>query len=324
MKINSLFIFITLILFILLQIASAQEVVEKSFSVSQGGWLKLESDVGSIDIETHSATTVEVKVTKDSRSFFGRRDKDLLDEFKVRFEQKGDDVYVYGEIEDRNWNRKSNLNIQYTITVPQKYNLDLHTSGGSIAIDDLEGQVISKTSGGSLDFGNISGPITGKTSGGSISAAACLGDSEFRTSGGGITLGTTEGDIEAHTSGGSITIKSAEGDVNASTSGGSLNVHEVMGNINAETSGGSIHCRITEQPTADCSLKTSGGGITVYMKQGSAVDLDAKTSGGDVTSDHAITIKGKIEKSSLQGKVNGGGPQLYLRTSGGNIRLLEL
>jgi hypothetical protein len=324
MKTHSSFIYVTIILFLFLQNTFADEEIEKSFSVSPGGWLKLESDLGSIDVETHNENTVKVKVIKKVRDFWGLRGKKVLDEFEVRFEQKGDDVYVYGELEDWKSDRGSHLNIRYIITVPAKYNLDLHTAGGSISIDDLAGEVLAKTSGGSLDFGNIRGAVTAKTSGGSISTESCIGNSEFKTSGGSISLGDAEGDIEAHTSGGSVTIESVKGDINTTTSGGSIDVHEVMGNINAQTSGGFVKCRITKQPTDNCSLKTSGGSLTIYMKKGTAVDLDAKTSGGRVTSDHAIMIRGEIDKSSLKGKVNGGGPELYLRTSGGGIRLLEI
>jgi hypothetical protein len=324
MKFASSFIYITLILFLLLQIASADEVIEKSFSVSQGGWLKLESDLGSIEVESHSSNSVEVKVIKKVRNNFSRYGKELLDKFEVRFEQKGNDVYVVGELEGWNSDKGSYLNIHYIINVPKEYNLDLHTSGGSISVGDLKGQVISKTSGGSLEFGSILGPISGKTSGGSISVGNCTENSELKTSGGSISVGNAEGNIDANTSGGSITIESAKGDVDATTSGGSCDINEVMGNINAKTSGGHIKCHITNQPTDDCSLKTSGGSVTVHFDKDTAVDIDASTSGGHVTCEHEITIKGKIEKSALKGKINGGGPTLNLKTSGGSIRILDI
>lgn len=312
------------ILFLAVQILTADEVTEKSFSVSEGGWLKLESDLGSVEIRTHNASSVEVEVIKKTRSFFGGDDQDLLDAFEVTFEQNNDDLLISGKLEDWNSKKRSRLNVRYIITVPERYNLDLHTSGGSISVDDLEGQVIGKTSGGSLKIGHIKGMINGKTSGGSISVASCTESSELNTSGGSISIGDTKGNIEAHTSGGSITLNSANGDVRFNTSGGGIEVHELIGNINAETSGGSIKCRINKQPSQDCSLKTSGGSVTVYMPEGTGVDLDAKTSGGRVKCDHEIAIRGKIDKSSLVGKLNGGGPKLYLRTSGGNINIGEI
>ena len=96
-----------------------------------------------------------------------------------------------------------------------------------------------------------------------------------------------------------------------------------MGAIRADTSGGSIKVFISQQPESDCKLTTSGGSITVYMESGIGVTVDAKTSGGRISTDFPVTIKGEIKHSALRAKINGGGPELYLRTSGGCIYIRE-
>ena len=70
-------------------------------------------------------------------------------------------------------------------------------------------------------------------------------------------------------------------------------------------------------------MRTSGGGITLTLIPDIAVDLEAKTSGGHVSTDFEVesTIQGKVPKNRLEGRINGGGPLLKLRTSGGSIRL---
>ncbi|MCW8849689.1 MAG: hypothetical protein OQJ81_06885, partial [Melioribacteraceae bacterium] len=117
--------------------------------------------------------------------------------------------------------------------------------------------------------------------------------------------------------------KKCEGSVDAHTSGGGITVNEVYGAIDASTSGGSVYASITEQPKENCSLTTSGGGITVKLAHDINVYLDAKTSGGNVQTDFPITIKGKVDRSKLNGKINDGGPKLYLRSSGGSIHIEE-
>ena len=54
------------------------------------------------------------------------------------------------------------------------------------------------------------------------------------------------------------------------------------------------------------------------------VYVNAGTSGGRVRTEFPVTIRGEISKRKLQAKINGGGPELYLRTSGGSIYLNEL
>ena len=311
---NNLFIkaafFASCLLFFFIISAFAQDdSIKRSFDVGYGGLLTIETDLGSIEVGTADAKKVEVEIAMDARD---RRDlQELREEFDIDFKHSGDDVTVIMENKPKSrwgnwWRNGRRWRVRFFVTVPRKYNLDMHTSGGGISVDDLEGDVVAKTSGGGLDFGNIKGRVDGKTSGGSI------------------RLGEVDGDVDVHTSGGSIHIDRARGDVVAKTSGGSIRVDEVFGAIQAGTSGGSVTARISQQPTSDCRLTTSGGTVTVYMVKDIDVTVDARTSGGRVYTDFPVTIRGEISKRSLRAKINDGGPELYLRTSGGNISLKEM
>ncbi len=284
------------------------DTIRKSFSVDSGGTLKLDTDTGSIEVRGTSDRTLEIEVYRKVKTNNQKTAQRILDNFHIDFEQSENDIYITGDRKrkvnfwDNIWNR---LNIKYIIHVPEVYNIDLRTSGGSISVEVVEGEVNVRTSGGSLDLDDISGPVWGKTSGGSI------------------RVGHVNGDVDIDTSGGSIKIDCARGNVKAHTSGGSITVDEVIGSINADTSGGSIKAHISQQPGSDCRLTTSGGGVTVYLTRDIAVDLDASTSGGSVHTEFPLTIQGKIDKRKLKSKINGGGPLLYLHTSGGSIYIKE-
>lgn len=145
---------------------------------------------------------------------------------------------------------------------------------------------------------------------------------DLDTGGGSIDLADLNGKVDLHTSGGSIKLGRIKGDVDAKTSGGSIRVEEVAGNIDAHTSGGSIRAMISKQPTADCKLSTSGGSVTAYLLPSIKVDLSASTSGGRVRSD--FDVDGSVSKRSIKGEINGGGPDLVLRTSGGSVSIKEI
>lgn len=316
-------VLVSLVLFTLSNgMAEVEETISKSFKVGAGGQLTLVSARGSIEVKTQTSNQLDVEILLKGES------EAAIKNLKIDFQHDGNDVTIEAQFEkersffDRNdWNR---LKVRYLITVPEKYNVNLKTSGGSISVDDLEGKVVTKTSGGSLHFGNIHGPVTGKTSGGSINLAGCVGKATIKTSGGSIRIGEVDGNVEAKTSGGSILIEKAKGTVLAKTSGGSIKVNEVMGTINASTSGGSVTAHISRQPEGDCRLSSSGGSINVHLAEGIGVYLDAITSGGKVYTDFPVTLKGEIKKNELQAKINGGGPELHLRTSGGNIKLHKM
>lgn len=301
---------------LLLVAASAEaRTEERTFQVRDGGQLTVDTDRGSIKVTTHNRDEVRVDVQISGSK---------ADRFEVDFSQQGNEVTVNGDYDGNsswNWGWGGNsLKVEYRITVPQEFDVDLKTSGGSIRVEDLEGEVFAKTSGGSLHFGDIQGNVKGKTSGGSITLEGSRGDADVHTSGGSIRLGDVDGRVLANTSGGSITIDQARGDVEASTSGGSIRVDEVQGRIRASTSGGSVKAYISQQPTGDCRLTTSGGRVDVYLADGIGVDVDAHSSGGRASSDFTMD-DARLSKNTLRGKINGGGPQLYLRSSGGGVSI---
>ncbi|XOV77406.1 MAG: DUF4097 domain-containing protein [Aestuariibacter sp.] len=230
-------------------------VIEKEFTVANGGTLDLRTDVGALDIRTHDKETIEMEV--DIR---GERE----DEFEVTYKVSGDDLDVVGELENRRkWG--NGLRVHFFLTVPENYDLELQTSGGSISISDLQGDIDAKTSGGSISIGDV------------------------------------RGDVELH------------------TSGGSISTENIYGEIDAHTSGGSVTVRFAEQIKKNASLSTSGGSITAYLPADIKVDLNASTSGGQVRSD--FDVNGRIKKNSIKGEINGGGPELSLRTSGGSVKV---
>ena len=285
-------------LFLSAAVATAQTPIHRTFNVAPGGTLDVDTDTGEIQVSP-GAGGVSVDVYRR-----GNAERDL----EVTFDQRGNDVIVRGRNEraSRWFNWSSSGDVRFVVTVPSRYNVQLHTSGGDIRVGDLEGSVHCKTSGGDIETARISGPVDARTSGGDVKVASASGP------------------IDLHTSGGSIDIKRAAGDLRARTSGGSISIDDALGSVNAETSGGSIHARFSAQPRADSRLSTSGGGITVTVAPNLALDVDAHTSGGSVDSEVPITILGRQQESSLEGKINGGGPRLVLRSSGGGIRLRKM
>jgi hypothetical protein len=302
----SLFLFTNCLIY-----GGMEDRLTETYAVGPGGTLTIESDIGSIAIRGQDTGSVGIEVLREVRTTSEKKAAEILEDFDIQFKHSGNDVTIEAKYKKRGlkgfWNNIGKyLRVKYIISVPTKYNVDLQTKGGSISVEDVEGEILSKTSGGSLKFNNIHGNISGTTSGGSISIGEVVGESHIQTSGGSIHIRHAEGPVDAHTSGGSITVE------------------EVMGAIEAHTSGGSVKALVSKQPDSDCRLTTSGGSITVQFSEDMNFDLDAKSSGGRVYTDFKVSISGTVEKESLRGQVNGGGPELYLRTSGGSIYLKKL
>lgn len=299
--------------------AAVDSPMHKTFNVSSGGTLNLETDIGNVRVVTGgSGVTVDIKR-------HARTDAALKD-FVITLDQSGNDVIVRAKYDrpSRWFNWSNDIDATFTVTVPSNYNLKVSTAGGDVRVADITGDVYVRTSGGGLDIGRINGPVDGRTSGGDVELDSATGRVDLRTSGGGIRIGEASSSVQARSSGGSIDVRRVGGDLYAHTSGGGITIEDASGAVDAETSGGSIRARLSQQPKGDSRLSTSGGGISLTVAPNVALDLDAHTSGGGVDSDLPISILGKQDDDSLQGKINGGGPRLVLRSSGGGIHIKKL
>jgi hypothetical protein len=325
-----------------------EESVRKSVPVSSATHLKLNVDVGSISILPGSGKSVNVEAyfrgDPPSRAEFDR----MLRDFSLKVTQQGSEINVDGTF-TRGWEPLLSFvlidglfashpichnwrclvysswldEVEFRVTVPPQFSTNLTTLGGSITVSRLKGEVSAHTSGGWLKFDRIEGSVNGTTSGGGISVAGATGKTVVHTSGGGIWISDTTGDVDASTSGGSISIDSVSGRVKVHTSGGWINAHEISGPIDASTSGGSVTASLLGQPRQECRFYTSGGSITVSLAKDAHVNLDASTSGGSVSTDFPVILNDNDNwhRSELRAPLNGGGPLLYLHTSGGSINV---
>jgi hypothetical protein len=274
--------------------AAAARDFEKRIAADPGGMLRIELQGGSVEVESHDEHEVHVAALVDG---VGSRSLD--------FELSGDGVDVELTGDFGGWLSRlvADPRVRVRVRVPQRYGLDIRTGGGKVEAEEIRGEIRARTSGGPIEIDEVEGPVEVRTSGGPIEAKKIRGDLVARTSGGRIRASEVMGSVDAHTSGGPIEIR------------------DVRGRVDLRTSGGAISVRFSDEPEG--VLETSGGGIEVEFHRDAGVSLDAKTSGGRVKIEHGIVVRGDLEPGHVVGDINGGGPELLLRTSGGDIRIRE-
>ena len=170
---------------------------------------------------------------------------------------------------------------------------------------------------------------TGRTGGGSIQVRQCNGKVKVSTGGGSVDLSDIGGPAEIDTGGGSIHLTSAKGHVHAETGGGGIELYGVP-SATAETGAGGINVKLmnTGGERHDSDLETGAGDITVYIASDVAVSIRASVEMGNghrITSDFSdIHVSSEGDQwgpktLTAEGKLNGGGPMLKVRTSTGDI-----
>jgi hypothetical protein len=209
----------------------------------------------------------------------------------------------------------------------------LHTGGGPIVVHQANGRVIAETGGGSVEIDGGAQGATIETGGGSVRIKQCLGKLKAETGGGTLDIGDVSGPADLETSGGNIKLISAKGPVHAETGGGTIELWGVP-SAHAETTAGGIVVKLlnTGGERRDSELETAAGDVTVYIAQDVAVNVYANVelaNGHKIVSDFPeIQVRSEgdwgSKTISAEGKLNGGGPVVKLRTTTGNINIKRI
>ena len=252
------------------------------FPVNPTGHLTVDTEFGTIHIETTDEDHINIAGTKEwkaklreLRSKSAKWISELPGDLEVTTKHEKVDTKSDIRVEvkfkrgQEHWQEGLKwFTVDVRVTVPRQYSVTLKTaSSGDIHVDNLMGTVSAEVLDGNLHLSEIQGEVWGKTR-----------------------------------KNGDITLKGCQS---------SVNLTAVMGDIRAE---------MTTQPQHPWTLHTAGGGeIDVTLHPNIAVDVDAQTQ-GNISNDFSIQSHRDVE-NRLKGSVNGGGPLLKLRATAGEIRL---
>ncbi len=212
--------------------------------------------------------------------------------------------------------------------------MTLETGGGKIYISNAKGKVTATTGGGNIVLVSAAQGATLEAGGGNIDVKQCGGKLKVSTGGGNIELGDISGPVEIETGGGSIRLGWAKGVVRAETGAGRIELNGVS-SVRAETGAGGILAKFISSTgdRTDSVLETSAGDIVVYIAPDVSMTIRASidlANGHKIWSDFndiRVTSEGGDwpgpKSFTAEGKLNGGGPTLKVRTTTGDIKFLR-
>jgi hypothetical protein len=307
---------------------TAEKTISRTYDVQPGGDLNVEVERGDVHVTTGNQNKVTVVVEREVPGVPEDRVESALKKHRVRITQEGTSVRVESGEKPRalSFHKPQEVTVHVRITVPKVFNVSLATTG-SIELSGLHGSADVRSSGGDLNIANVEGVVDAHTAGGNIRAAGCTDQLTVQTSGGTIVLTNFTGPSATLDSlGGDIEVADCEGRLQAKTSGGDIWLNNFIGvGVYAETSGGTILFELAKKPEIPCSLRTAGGNIIVRLAPDVAINVNATTDGGSARTAIPIdaTVKERTSPGHLEGKINGGGPSIMLKTVGGNIEILK-
>lgn len=259
---------------------------QKTFTVNGPVRLALSTFDGSISVRGWDRNEVAVEVEKVGA------DQQVVDRIQVTTSQNGNaitvDVQKPSPFERSGMRRSPSANL--VVTVPMNTAVVARSGDGSIEVRSVNGKVDLNTEDGSVRVEEIGGDLVARTGDGSVHGRKVDGHAEIRT-----------------------------GD-------GSVGLDGVLTGVTIETRDGSIE--VTARPGSrtdtDWEVTTGDGHIQLEVPQGFGAEIDARTGDGRVRVDTLTDTpeaRGREddERSSVTGRLGGGGKALRVRSSSGSI-----
>src|ERR1700737_646216 len=280
-------------------------------STSEGLTLRLSTDLGSVKViplEAGVAPEVQyaVRIETDARAPLAQH---VVEHYSLTAKTTSAGVEISGNLPPQ-WARFASAGaqfwVQFEITVPRSYSVEVKTDAGDIETEDIGGTAYLATQGGNIRTGRIgvagtrnvtagravakletegghiqvldvSGDLTAFTAGGHINARNISGDASLHSGGGHIHAGQISGRADLQTDGGNITVAQAGSLVSVRTGGGQIDFGEVRGSVRAQTGGGGIRIMYVSGPM---EVESSAGSICLTRVAGT---VRAATAGGTIT-----------------------------------------
>src|SRR5882762_5217339 len=289
--------------------AHSSVVRSGTLETRDGLTLRLTTDLGSVRIlqlEAGAAPVVRYAVHIETNAR-GPAARQLLDSYVLKARPTNFGVELTGTLPPQSArSNEPQFWVQFEVTVPSGYHVDVNTEAGNIETQDIGGTASLRTQGGNIRAGRIggsglrdassgrsvakletqgghiqvldvAGDLTAFTAGGHINVGNIAGDASLRTGGGHVRAGKIGGRADLETVGGNITVAHAGNFVNVRTGGGQIDFGEVRGSVHAQTGGGGIRVVTVSGPM---QVESSGGSICLTRV---ADSVQAATSGGTIT-----------------------------------------
>ncbi|HVC18467.1 MAG TPA: DUF4097 family beta strand repeat-containing protein [Vicinamibacterales bacterium] len=127
--------------------------------------------------------------------------------------------------------------------------------------------------------------------------------------------------VDLIVSNGAVSVTGLNGTVRVRTTNGQITGRRLAGGVTADTTNGAIHMAFSQVGSGAITLHTVNGAIDVSLPPASKVDVSAHCNNGSV-SVSGLPMERDVEAPRrLEGRLNGGGTRVALRTVNGGIQV---
>ena len=276
------------------------EDYSKSYSVSGRASVHVRVDDSRVRVVTSETQQVDFNVSRQGTSGLA-----LGNALKINSHQDGDAVEI-------SVLHQPGIAIGYTehhlmteVHMPRDADLQIETRDGRV------------------DLASVNGTVTVHSTDGAITASQLTGKIELQSVDGAINADAFKGDVRLHSTDGAITVTHFDGQCDASSTDGALRAEGRFDALRLVTTDGSVVAKVAEgsRMTSGWTLRTVDGSLEVSLPSNFQANIDASTQDGRIHLGVPVTVQGEISKSRVRGTLNGGGPELTLKSTDGSIKI---
>ncbi len=299
-----------------------EETFAKTESLARDGKVEIHNVSGDVEVATWDRNEVKIDAKKTSRA--SSMDKAKENASKVKIEVTREDGILKIETKyPKPSVRGLNVSVYYKVIIPSQATINAKSVSGNVTLENIGGKAAANTTSGDV-------VVLGTQNG--VKAESVSGDVRVKNIENGVYCKTVSGDVEARNVAGNADLNCVSGDVVAENIRGNVEADTVSGNVKLQDISGADFVKgktmsgyaiyqgdIT--PNGRYSLNAHSGRVEMTIPSGSAFDLTASTFSGSIHSEFDILTSGKLNKKKISGSVNGGGPDVELKSFSGNIYL---
>lgn len=196
--------------------------------------IEVESRAGSLEVTGDSGSdlilvTAIIGVPGENKE---KADKIIADSLVLTIEKKGDVAILKGYFDEGSWGWDDNPYVRLEVSVPAYFGLKVVDSSGSIAVNDVGGDIEIDDGSGSIQMDDVGGSIDITDSSGSISVAGVGDNISIEDGSGSIKVRDVTGSVTIDDGSGSISVKNVEQDLIILNDGsGSVKYANIQGTV---------------------------------------------------------------------------------------------
>jgi DUF4097 and DUF4098 domain-containing protein YvlB len=280
----------------------------KPLTIAAGGALELKNISGDVNVTAGAGRESTIELVYRSR---GRTEADAklgLSRVTVSVQQRGERTTVESNYPEER-QPPYRVDITYTVVVPAATRVTASTTGGSITVRGIKGELSASSLGGNVTVNDSPHLVSATTLGGNVTVTGVESDTA----------------LHAETMGGNVTLQQIKARrVTASTIGGDVTARDIVcETAELGTVGGSVEYAGALSRNGRYQLHAQSGTVRVILEGSTGFELEASTFSGEVRSDIPLQVQGTAQgrgpRKSLHGTFGDGSAYVKAWTFSGSV-----